>query len=292
MTKVLDEFCAAPTVPQPESDLTFSTGSTRLDALLCGGIKPGTITEIIGKSCSGKTQLCLTAAALAASQDHGVVYLSSDGPSLVRISEILRKRGSTETQSNKATNRITFVESISSEQCTQLLEDVLSDLANLDLCCDLVDPGEGAGSAMVLELIRRLKVVIVDSLALILKPELGGSAGMSNMVKLQRVLRKLAEEADIAVIVVNTFTESREGGLKPSLGKSWYSVSDARIILEQRLTAETEHVETEASSINDLRRSAQADRTDLNATVFTRRSGLYQNSYTSIARGGIIDALP
>lgn len=40
----------------------ITTGSKKLDELLGGGIQTGAITEIFGKSGSGKTQLCLTVA--------------------------------------------------------------------------------------------------------------------------------------------------------------------------------------------------------------------------------------
>ena len=42
-----------------------SLGSSTLDVLLGGGLPVGGITEIHGPSSSGKTQLCLTAAARA-----------------------------------------------------------------------------------------------------------------------------------------------------------------------------------------------------------------------------------
>jgi predicted ATP-dependent serine protease len=41
----------------------ITTGSKKLDEILDGGIKPGSITEIIGGFGTGKTQLCLTLAA-------------------------------------------------------------------------------------------------------------------------------------------------------------------------------------------------------------------------------------
>jgi len=43
----------------------LTTGSKEIDTLLNGGIKTGTITEIIGEYRSGKTQLCMTCAVTA-----------------------------------------------------------------------------------------------------------------------------------------------------------------------------------------------------------------------------------
>ncbi|XP_024521091.1 DNA repair protein RAD51 homolog 4 [Selaginella moellendorffii] len=45
---------------------SLSTGFESLDSLLKGGLKDGTITELVGPSSSGKTQLCMRSAACVA----------------------------------------------------------------------------------------------------------------------------------------------------------------------------------------------------------------------------------
>jgi RecA/RadA recombinase len=49
--------------------LRISTGSKRLDDLLGGGIERGAVTEIVGSSRTGKTQLCLTLSVTAQQQE-------------------------------------------------------------------------------------------------------------------------------------------------------------------------------------------------------------------------------
>lgn len=70
-------------------------GSTRLDDLLGGGLFPGEVCEVAGPSGVGKTQLCLTVAALTALSGVPVVYLDSgNGFSSERVLELLHARGS------------------------------------------------------------------------------------------------------------------------------------------------------------------------------------------------------
>lgn len=58
----------------------ISTGSTRLDQLLGGGIRAGMLTDIYGESGSGKTQLCFTLAANCIKKNNGkVIFVDTAG---------------------------------------------------------------------------------------------------------------------------------------------------------------------------------------------------------------------
>ena len=57
----------------------YSSGSTKLDGLLGGGYRAGTLTEIFGKSNSGKSQLAMQASVEAASLGHRVLYIDTEG---------------------------------------------------------------------------------------------------------------------------------------------------------------------------------------------------------------------
>jgi len=70
------------------------TGSAALDKLLGGGYRAGTLTELYGKSNSGKTQLAMQAALVAARGGMRSLYIDTEGAFRPeRIEEIAKTRG-------------------------------------------------------------------------------------------------------------------------------------------------------------------------------------------------------
>lgn len=57
----------------------FGSGSRGLDLLLGGGYRAGTLTEVFGRSNSGKSQLAMQAALEAARLGHRTLYLDTEG---------------------------------------------------------------------------------------------------------------------------------------------------------------------------------------------------------------------
>jgi len=57
----------------------FSSGSRGLDGLLGGGYRAGTLTEVFGESNSGKTQLAMQAALLAAKAGSKTLFVDTEG---------------------------------------------------------------------------------------------------------------------------------------------------------------------------------------------------------------------
>jgi len=62
-----------------ESVERVSTGSDVIDGLLEGGLEKGIITNFFGSSATGKTNLCVEAAAEAASQGDTVFFVDTEG---------------------------------------------------------------------------------------------------------------------------------------------------------------------------------------------------------------------
>jgi DNA repair protein RadB len=56
-----------------------STGSDTIDSLLKGGLEEGVITNFYGSSATGKTNLCVEAAAEQASRNQEVLYIDTEG---------------------------------------------------------------------------------------------------------------------------------------------------------------------------------------------------------------------
>ena len=57
----------------------FGSGSEKLDSLLGGGYRAGTLTEIFGRSNTGKSQLAIQAALEAGRLGHRTLYLDTEG---------------------------------------------------------------------------------------------------------------------------------------------------------------------------------------------------------------------
>jgi len=71
-----------------------STGSAAIDKLLGGGYRGGTLTELFGRSNSGKTQLAMQAALAAAREGLESIYIDTEGAFRPeRIEEMARARG-------------------------------------------------------------------------------------------------------------------------------------------------------------------------------------------------------
>ncbi|XP_055257043.1 DNA repair protein RAD51 homolog 4 isoform X6 [Moschus berezovskii] len=93
----------------------------------------------------------------------------------------------------------------------------------------------GAVSQQVSSSSATLKVVVVDSVAAVVAPLLGGQQreGLALMMQLARELKTLARDLSVAVLVTNHMTRDRDSGqLKPALGRSWSFVPSTRILLD------------------------------------------------------------
>ena len=73
---------------------TFASGAKGVDLLLGGGYKGGTLTLIFGRSNSGKTQLAMQAAMLAASGGKTALFVDTEGSFRPeRVEEMAKARG-------------------------------------------------------------------------------------------------------------------------------------------------------------------------------------------------------
>ena len=72
----------------------FSTGSQSIDRLLGGGFRAGTLTEVFGRSNSGKSQLAMQAALFSARMGKRSLYVDTEGSFRPeRVEGIARARG-------------------------------------------------------------------------------------------------------------------------------------------------------------------------------------------------------
>ena len=84
---------AGDSVRRTSSSPYFGTGSANFDRLLGGGYRAGTLTEIFGRSNSGKSQLAMQAALLASRQGSKSLYIDTEGAFRPeRLEEIAKSR--------------------------------------------------------------------------------------------------------------------------------------------------------------------------------------------------------
>ncbi|XP_073144181.1 DNA repair protein RAD51 homolog 4 isoform X6 [Henckelia pumila] len=168
----------------------LSTGCERIDVLLQGGLREGHVTELVGPSSSGKTQICLQAAANVAKKYAGmVVYLDSGNSfSPKRMAQFLSR------SFNPANSEV-----------NQILERVMSSIMHhsvfdmftlLDLLHQLLHDFKS-------QICCQVRMVIIDSLSSLISPVLGGGGahGHALMVSAGFLLKELAHEHNLSVVV-------------------------------------------------------------------------------------------
>ncbi|XP_004608899.2 DNA repair protein RAD51 homolog 4 [Sorex araneus] len=198
----------------------LSTGLGSLDRLLDAGLYTGEVTEIVGGPGSGKTQVCLCVAAnVAHSLQQNVLYVdSSGGLTACRLLRLLQARTPDEEEQAAALRRIQVARAFDIFHLFGVLQDLRGALGQ-----------QVSGSSGM------VKVVIVDSVAAVVSPLLGGQQreGLALMMQLARELKTLARDLGLAVVVTNHLTRDRDSGrLKPALGRAWSFVPNTRILLD------------------------------------------------------------
>ncbi|XP_022729044.1 DNA repair protein RAD51 homolog 4 isoform X3 [Durio zibethinus] len=198
------------------------TGIQGVDLLLGGGIRVGQLTELVGPSASGKTQVCLQTASNVA-RNYMMLYLDTGNSfSPQRIAYFLGKTN--ELASAQAKNQI-LQKVMSNILCHSVFDifamfDVLHQLESNLRCQE-----RGGGC--------RIRLLIVDSISLLIAPVLGGTStrGRALMASAGYLLKKLAHQHNLAVLVINHTVGSEGGTSKPALGDSWKSIPHSRLLL-------------------------------------------------------------
>ncbi|KAJ4772214.1 DNA repair protein RAD51 [Rhynchospora pubera] len=200
------------------------TGLEGIDALLGGGLRQGQVTEIVGPSSSGKTQVCLSSATHVVDRNFGMVlYLdTSNSFSPFRISCFVNQLHPSLPKELKETSLQTIMSNI-------YCQSVFDIFALLDLLhhveTTLKHTVKLGGS--------KLCLLIVDSVSSVIAPVIGGknSQGWCMMASVGVLLKRIAYEHNIAVLVTNHMVGGENGTLKPALGESWKGIPHIRLLL-------------------------------------------------------------
>ncbi|XP_057955709.1 DNA repair protein RAD51 homolog 4 isoform X3 [Malania oleifera] len=184
----------------------------------------GHVTELVGPSSSGKTQVCLQAASTVA-KDYvgGVAFLDTGNSfSAKRVACLIGQTLDLDPDLKEAKHKI-VQKVMSGILCYSVFDifamlDVLHQLES-NLKCRAGD--------------NELHLLIIDSISSLITTVLGGSGphGHALMVSAGYLLKKLAHEHNISVVVTNHMVGGEGGVLKPALGESWKCIPHVRLLL-------------------------------------------------------------
>ncbi|XP_020101806.1 DNA repair protein RAD51 homolog 4 isoform X2 [Ananas comosus] len=205
------------------------TGLEGIDVLLGGGLREGQLIEIAGPSSSGKTQplqmqVCLHSASCIADKG-SVMFL--------------------DTCNSFSPNRIAcMVNQFSGPLFKEAKERRLERIMSSILCQPIYDIFELLDTLHQLESTLKHTVktggykiclLIIDSISSLIAPILGGKSpqGRLLMVSAGIVLKKLAHEFNLAVLVTNHMVGGEGGIIKPALGESWKNIPHVRLVVSR-----------------------------------------------------------
>lgn len=177
----IEVITAAELCEEENSRKYYSTGSRRLDEILGGGVREQEITEFTGQFESGKTEICLTTALLAAAQHKAnTLFLDTEGSfSSKRLIEMAKSRG---FKPEETIPLIHYAKVYGSEHLIFLLENIHKPIRE-----------------------RNIKLIVVDSLVSPFRAEYPGRELLAPRQQLlNRCLRLLINYSRVYRIAVMT----------------------------------------------------------------------------------------
>ena len=194
------------------------TGLADLDAAMGGGIPAGSLTELVGDSGVGKTQLCLTLTALVAASDAsaGVIYIDTEGKfSAARLAEIVRGRQppSSDAASTPLDERDDDDDALLGAAAagpSAALAAIVERVTVLK-ASSVAELAAHVGDLERLALETNARLIVIDSIAALARREYGGSVpARQMMLSLQATkLKSIAEGLALPVVVTNQLNAKR-----------------------------------------------------------------------------------
>ncbi|MED6185320.1 hypothetical protein PIB30_055930 [Stylosanthes scabra] len=217
--------------------LLLPTGFQGIDALLGGGLRAGQLTELVGLSSSGKTQACLTSASTVAKQGGSVIYFDTGNSfSPQRIADLVGQTSDyvVDNQAElgplqRVMERIMCYSVFDIYQMFDMLQQLKINL-----------------KSKIVESDHHVQLLIIDSISSLITPILGGRGpqGHALMISAGYLLKKLADDHNIAVMVTNHMVAGEGGTSKPALGESWKSVPHIRLLLSREYDSNVCNIST------------------------------------------------
>ncbi|WAR01230.1 RA51D-like protein [Mya arenaria] len=187
-----------------ESSCILSTGCERLDAILDGGLYTGEVTEVCGGVAAGKTQ-----------EDQTAVCIDTNCSFSARR---LEQMMADDVDKDNALFRVHAYDAFTYHEVLEVLETLKSDLKKGD------DP-----------FCTSLRLLVVDNVASVIYPSLGGGFFADNqggITRLGLTLKSIASEFSIAVLISNNNVTGEGGAKVASLGRQWSQIPHVRFMLD------------------------------------------------------------
>jgi len=208
----------------------LKTGSPGLDEFLQGGLPCFGVTEICGKSGTGKTQLCLQFSLMvqlplsAGGLNSGAIFISTEQvfPSN-RLAELIPHFLGDDVLNPTSTPE---------DPMERIYVERIGDVAALITCLEVFVPAMLRGN--------QIRLVIIDSLAALFRADYEMSDMRRRTADLRTIsiiLHDLARMADpsISILVVNQMSASFSAGVNiPSLGYAWTNCLTTRLEMSRR----------------------------------------------------------
>ena len=198
-----------------------------MDALLEGGLYSGELIELEGEVASGKTQICLAAAATTAMNGHRVLYIDTSGSFCPN--RILGLTG------------LDADEELDPAQIEFLSLIAVKEVFDIHGLVELLDSTYHTFVSSSDPSVHLPHLIIVDSLAAVAQPALSSqhAQGHALLSYVGRILGRIAHECALATMVTNfTLPNRQDGAAKPALGVSWSGVPSTRLWFRRDPSAE------------------------------------------------------
>ncbi|XP_009594024.1 DNA repair protein RAD51 homolog 4 isoform X2 [Nicotiana tabacum] len=200
---------------------SLPTGCRSIDAFLHGGLKKGHLTELVGPSSSGKTQICLRAASSVAESWGKIIFLDS-GNSF---------------SSKRVAQFVTQTSDPSAYEVDRALQAVMNNIVCLSVfdIFTLFEVLHQLKNNLISQVDQHISMIIIDSISSLITPILGGGGaqGHALMVSVGFLLKRLTHEHDICILVTNHMVAGEKGTSKPALGESWRGIPHVRLLLSR-----------------------------------------------------------
>lgn len=208
--------------------VVLETGCRPLDRLLKGGIWAGELTEFVGPSSIGKTQLCLTIAAhVAIVAEAGIIYIDTSRSFCAsRLAGIIKQFANPSQYRNPGSTLSSALSRVIHMDALDIFE-VLNILSRIKQRLE-----EEADNPFD----KSLRLVIVDSLAAVVAPILGGAStkGHALMTEAIRMMKDIAMNHYVAFVTTNyTVSGAKDKETRPAMGESWTYFADTRVLLSE-----------------------------------------------------------
>lgn len=197
----------------------WPTGWTLLDESLRGGLRVGTVTEVVGPAGTGKTQLALQLAVTSIAQcgGGGILIDAEQKMSLPRLSEIATSQQGTQTNSNRNNDWQSVLQHISvhSPGSIQDLSRVLNSLEDEILSRNALAAAVSiAGSGSIdthdtsynnISQALPVRWLVLDSIAAPVRRSMSGTAATqaATVLMFAQILKRLADQYQLVVFIIN-----------------------------------------------------------------------------------------